>query len=208
MGRWGITAFIVEGDNPGLRVAEPRPKMGMRTTPFADVELVDCEVGEHAVLGRVGSGAGIFSTVMESERAFLLAGSVGQLERQIEDTTAYANTREQFDQPIGSFQAVSHAIADMKYQHETARLMLYKAAILQGGGNPSMMAAALAKLAISEAALAGAISSVRVHGARGYVSEFGVERTVRDTVGGVISGGSSDIQRNIVARLLGLPKGE
>jgi hypothetical protein len=142
---------------------------------------------------------------MESERAFLLAGSIGQLERQITETVAYANERSQFGQPIGSFQSVSHEIAGMKLAHETARLMLYKAAALQARGAPSMMAAALAKLSASEAALAGALSSVRVHGARGYVSEFGVERTLRDTVGGVIYGGSSGIQRNIVARLLGLP---
>ncbi len=206
--RWGITAFLVDADNPGLEVLPPRQKMGMRTTPFADVVFTDCEVPADAVLGNVGSGAGIFSTVMESERAFLLAGSVGQLERQITETADYANTRQQFEKPIGSFQAVSHAIADMKVGHEFARLSLYKAAALQAAGTPSMMAAAIAKLAASEAALEGSINSVRVHGARGYVSEFGVERGVRDTLGGVIYGGSSDIQRNIVARLLGLPKGE
>lgn len=205
LGRWGVTAFLVDADTPGLEVQPNRPKMGLRTTPFADVELTDCEIPASARLGNEGAGASIFSTAMESERAFLLAGSVGRLERQIDQTVAYANDRSQFGRSIGAFQGVSHEIADMKLAHETARLLLYKAVALQAKGEPSMMAAALAKLSASEAALAGSVSSVRVHGARGFVSEFGVERGLRDSVGGVIYGGSSGIQRNIIARLLGLP---
>jgi alkylation response protein AidB-like acyl-CoA dehydrogenase len=205
LGRWGVTAFIVNARQSGITIQPNRPKMGLRTTPFANIVFDGCEVPESARLGAQGAGASIFSAAMESERAFLLAGSVGRLERQIAETVAYANDRKQFGQAIGSFQAVSHEIANMKFLHETARLMLYKAVALQARGTPSMMAAALAKLSASEAALAGALSSVRVHGARGYVSEYGVERAVRDTMGGVIYGGSSDIQRNIIARLLGLP---
>ena len=205
LGRWGVTAFLVDRDHPGVEIGPNRPKMGLRTTPFADVVFRGCEVPESARVGAEGAGASIFTTAMETERAFLLAGSIGALERQIAETVDYANRRIQFDQPIGAFQGVSHRIADMKLAHETARLLLYKAVALQARGTPSMLAAALAKLSASEAALAGALSSVRVHGARGYVSEFGVERGVRDTMGGVIYGGSSDIQRNIVARLLGLP---
>ncbi|MGF1598333.1 MAG: acyl-CoA dehydrogenase family protein [Acidimicrobiales bacterium] len=205
LGRWGVTAFVVEAGTPGMVVGPNRAKMGLRTTPFADVTFDGCRVPASARLGAEGAGASIFSTAMETERAFLLAGSVGQLERQIDQTVAYANQRRQFGQAIGSFQAVSHRIADMKLAHETARLLLYKATALQARGTPSMLAAALAKLSASEAALSGALSAVRVHGAPGYVSETGVERTVRDTLGGVIYGGSSDIQRNIVARLLGLP---
>lgn len=205
LGRWGVTAFLVDADAPGLTVQPNRTKMGLRTTPFADVVFDGCEIPLSARLGNEGAGASIFSTAMESERAFLLAGSVGRLERQINQTSAYANSRTQFGQPIGGFQGVSHEVADMKLAHETARLMLYKATILQARGEPSMMAAALAKLSASEAALAGSLASVRVHGARGFVSEFGIERDLRDSVGGVIYGGSSGIQRNIIARLLGLP---
>jgi alkylation response protein AidB-like acyl-CoA dehydrogenase len=205
LGRWGVTVFIVDAHHPGISIQPNRPKMGLRTTPFANVVFDGCEVPESARIGAEGAGASIFSAAMESERAFLLAGSVGRLERQIAEAVVYANDRKQFGQAIGGFQAVSHEIANMKFAHETARLMLYKAVALQARGTPSMMAAALAKLSASEAALAGALSSVRVHGARGYVSEYGVERAVRDTMGGVIYGGSSGIQRNIIARLLGLP---
>lgn len=205
LGRWGVSVFLVDVNSPGVEVLPNRPKMGLRTTPFADVAFVDCEIAESARIGAEGAGASIFSAAMETERAFLLAGSIGRLERQITDTVGYANDRSQFGQAIGSFQSVSHEIAEMKHAHEAARLMLYKATALQARDTPSMMAAALAKLSASEAALAGSLASVRVHGAKGYVSEFGVERSLRDTVGGVIYGGSSGIQRNIIARLLGLP---
>ena len=205
LGRWGVTTFLVDARHPGVEIQPNRSKMGLRTTPFANVVFDACEVPESARLGAEGAGASIFSTAMETERAFLLAGSIGRLERQIGEAVDYANHRMQFGQAIGGFQGVSHEIADMKLAHETARLLLYKAVALQARGTPSMLTAALAKLAASEAALAGAISNVRIHGARGYVSEYGVERAVRDTMGGVIYGGSSDIQRNIVARLLGLP---
>lgn len=203
-GRWGISAFLVPADTEGLVVGENRPKMGLRTTPFANVTLDACTVPVDARIGAEGAGASMFSSAMEAERAFILAGAVGALERTLDDTITYARTRQQFGQPIGAFQAVSHAIVDMKIAHETARTLLYKAAALHERGAPSMMAAAMAKLAASEASLQGALNAVQVHGARGYVSEFGIERDLRNNVGGVIYGGSSAIQKNIIARLLGL----
>ncbi len=205
VGRWGVTAFCVDLRTPGIEVQANRSKMGLRTTPFADVVFDGCVVPESARMGAEGAGASIFSTTMESERGFLLAGSVGRLEAQIAETVAFANERVQFDQPIGAFQAVSHEIANMKLAHENARLLLYKAVALQDRGEPSMLTAALAKLAASEAALDGSLAAVRVAGARGYVSEYGIERPLRDNVGGIVYGGTSAIQRNIVARLLGLP---
>ena len=92
----------------------------------------------------------------------------------------------------------------MKLAHESARLLMYKAAALQARGESSMMAAALSKLAGSHGALAGALAAVELHGARGYVTEYEVERDLRNLSGGVIYGGASGIQKNIVARLLGL----
>ncbi len=205
LGRWGITAFLIPADTPGLIVGENVPKMGMRTTPFSNISFENCVVPESAVMGTEGSGASIFSSSMEAERGFLLVGSIGALERVLQDSIDYGRTREQFGQPIGSFQGVSHKLADIKLAHESARLLMYKAAALQQRGHGSMMAAALSKLAGSEGALAGAIAAVEVHGARGYVSEYGVERDLRNLSGGVIYGGASAIQKNIIARLLGLP---
>ena len=205
LGRWGINAFCIPADTPGLRVGPNRPKMGMRTTPFANLRFTDCFVPEAARMGAEGSGASIFTASMEAERGFLLVGSLGALERVLDDTVEYARTRKQFGEAIGSFQGVSHQLSEVKLAHEAARLLMYKAAVLHERGTSSMLAAALSKLAGSEAALKGTLAAVEIHGARGYVTEFGVERDLRNLSGGVIYGGASGIQKNIIARLLGLP---
>lgn len=205
LGRWGITAFCIPANTVGLTVGANRPKMGMRTTPFSDINFSECFVPESARMGAEGAGASIFSSSMEAERGFLLVGSIGALERVLDDAVDYSRTREQFGEPIGAFQGVSHSLSEVKLAHESARLLMYKAAALQQRGSSSMMAAALSKLAGSESALAGALAAVEIHGARGYVTEFGVERDLRNLSGGVIYGGASGIQKNIIARLLGLP---
>jgi len=205
LGRWGITAFCIPADAEGLTVGPNLPKMGMRTTPFADISFERCFVPESARMGAEGAGASIFSSSMEAERGFLLVGSIGALERVLCDAVEFGRGREQFGQPIGSFQGVAHALSEVKLAHESARLLMYKAAALQQRGESSMMAAALSKLAGSQGALAGALASVEIHGARGYVTEYGVERDLRNLSGGVIYGGASSIQKNIIARLLGLP---
>lgn len=204
LGSWGATAFLVDADTPGLSVSDNRPKMGLRTTPFADVSFDNCVVPGAQRIGPEGSGAAIFSSAMEAERAFVLAFQIGAMERQLDDAVEFARSRQQFGQPIGDFQAVSHRLADMKLRHETSRLLLYKAAGLALEGKPSMEAAALAKIQASEASIASSVDAILTHGARGYVTEFGVERNLRDVAGGVIYGGTSDIQRNIIARMLGL----
>lgn len=203
LGQWGITVFVVDVDTPGLRVGPNRPKMGLRTTPFADVFFDGCELGPEHVLGAVGAGASIFSTAMEAERAFVLAGQIGAMEFQLDQAVAFSRDRTQFGQPIGEFQAVAHRLAEMKLRHDNARLQLYRSAILEAQGRPSMEAAALAKLQASEAAVASSIDALLTHGAQGYVTEFGVEQDLRNVAGGIVYGGTSDVQRNIVARMLG-----
>ena len=203
LGQWGVTTFLVDASLDGVSVGPNRPKMGLRTTPFADVSFDGVELGPDAVLGAVGSGAAVFSTAMEAERAFVLAAQIGAMERQLDDAVAYSRDRRQFDQPIGDFQAVGHRLADMKLRHDNSRLQLYRAAALFASGRPSMEAAALAKIQASEAAVASSVDAILTHGARGYVTEYGVERDLRNTAGGIVYGGTSDIQRNIVARMLG-----
>lgn len=204
-GRWGVTAFCVPADTPGLSVGANEPKMGMRTTPFSSLSFTDCYVPESARMGAEGAGAAMFSASMEAERGFLLVGNIGALERVLLDSVDYAKNREQFGQPIGAFQGVSHRLAEVALAHESARLLMYKAAALHERAESSMMAAAMSKLAGSEAALVGALAAVEIHGARGYVTAYGVERDLRNMSGGVIYGGASGIQKNIISRLLGLP---
>lgn len=207
LGQWGVTAFLVDRDTQGLTVGPNRPKMGLRTVPFANVTFDDCRVGPEAVLGSVGAGASIFSRAMEDERAFVLAAQIGAMERQLDQAVAYSRDRQQFGQSIGDFQAVGHRLADMKLRHDNARLQLYRAAILTAQGRPSMEAAALAKIQASEAAVASSMDALLINGAKGYISEYGVEADLRNVAGGVVYGGTSDVQRNIVARLLGRGRG-
>ena len=203
LGKWGVTTFVVDASAEGLSVGPNRPKMGLRTTPFADVTFENVRVGRDAVVGSLGSGAAIFSNAMEAERAFVLAFQIGAMERQLDEAVRFGRERKQFDQPIGDFQAVAHRLADMKLRHDNSRLQLYRSAMLFTLGQPSMEAAALAKIQASEAAVASSMDAILTHGAQGYVTEFGVEQDLRNTAGGVVYGGTSDIQRNIVARMLG-----
>jgi len=203
-GMWGITAFLVERGTPGFDVSRDLHKMGLRTAPMAELILRDCYVPEENRLGPEGVGARIFNSSMEWERSCILAGHVGAMERQLEMSIRYARERVQFGQPIGKFQSVANRIVDMKVRLETARLLLYKVAWLKKTGRPAVMEAALAKLYLSECFVASSLDAVRVHGGYGYTTEFEVERDLRDAVGGTLYSGTSDIQRTIIARLLGL----
>jgi len=203
-GKWGISGFLVERGTPGFTAAPMQHKMGLRTVPIGRLLFEDCVVPESARLGPEGAGIGISNHSLEVERCCILASQLGAMERQLARAVAHARTRRQFGQPIGKVQSVSNRIADMKLRLETARLLLYKVAWLVERGRPAMMEAALLKLYLAEAFVASGLDAVRIHGGEGYLSETGVERDLRDAIGGVLYAGTSDIQRNIVARLLGV----
>lgn len=203
-GAWGLSAFVVPTDLPGVELVGNRDKLGMRTTPFGDITFTDVRLPVDARLGREGAGSSIFNAVIQVERSFVLATQAGGLQRQLEDSVAYAQQREQGGQPIARYQAVAHRLAEMKQHHETARLFVYRAALASVTGRDVPMTAALSKLVGSEVGVQAALSAVAVHGAPGYVSEFEVERDLRDAVGGLVYSGTSDIQRNIIARLMGV----
>lgn len=203
-GRWGVSTFLVERDTPGLRAGPVQHKMGLRTVPLGELHFESCVVPASARLGPEGAGVSIATHSLEVERCCILASQLGAMERQLQRAIDYARSRHQFGQPIGRFQSVSNRVADMKLRIETARLLLYKVAWLVERGQPAMMEAALLKLYLSEAFVASGMDAVRIHGGIGYLSEPGVERDLRDAIGGVLYAGTSDIQRNIVARLLGL----
>ena len=128
----------------------------------------------------------------------------GTMERLLEASITHARTRTQFGQAIGKFQAVSHRIVDMKVQVEAARLLTYRAASRLGHTRTVSMDAAMAKLFVSESLVQTALAAVQVHGGYGYMTEFEVERALRDAVGSTIYSGTSEMQRNIIARWLGL----
>lgn len=203
-GRWGLTAFLVETDSPGCERRPVRDKMGLRTVPMGDVIFEDCFVPEANRLGPEGAGATISNGALAVERCFILSSQIGNMEYQLERSIEYAKTRRQFGQPIGKFQSVSNRIADMKLKLETTRLLLYRTGWKIAQGQKVTLDSALLKLHLSESLVESSLDAIRIHGARGYVSETGVEKDLRDAVGSVIYAGTSDIQRLLIARLLGL----
>jgi len=203
-GMWGITAFVIEKDTPGFSISRDIEKMGLRTSPMGELVLRDCFIPEENRLGPEGAGSRIFNHSMEWERSCILASHLGAMEFQLETCIQYARDREQYGQPIGKFQSVANRIVDMKVRLETARLLLYKVAWLKKIGQPAVMEAAMAKLYLSECFVQSGLDAIRTLGGYGYMTEFEVERDLRDAIGGVIYSGTSDIQRNIIARLLGL----
>ena len=140
-------------------------------------------LGDDAVLGTVGGGAGVFGTAMDWERSLLVAAHVGTIERLLETSIAYARTRTQFGQTIGKFQAVAHKIADMKVQLEAARLLVYRTASRLTVTRSIALDAAITKLFVSESLVKTALDAVQLHGGYGFMDEYEVERALRDAIG-------------------------
>jgi alkylation response protein AidB-like acyl-CoA dehydrogenase len=203
-GALGLTALLVDRNSPGLRISAPIGKMGLTTSPMAELFFDDCEVPAENRLGREGRGASIFNDSMEWERSCILAGFLGGMQRQLDACVRYARERQQFGQPIGDFQSVSNRLVQMKLRLETSRLLVYRAAWTKQQGTSTGTDAALAKLYVGEACLQSALDAVQIHGGYGFTTEYEVEREVRDAVGGRLYSGTSEIQAAIIARGLGL----
>jgi alkylation response protein AidB-like acyl-CoA dehydrogenase len=200
----GISSFIVETSTAGIKRSVSHAKMGLRTAPLGDVTFDDCQVPVDSLLDRAGAGASIFSEFMEWERIGLCAAHVGTMERLLELMIERARQRKQFGQPIGKFQAIANAIADVKLSLETARLLVYRAARLLDQNKSVSLDASMVKLCASESLVRAAATAVRVFGGLGYMTDTGVERALRDAMASTIYSGTSDIHRNIIARWLGL----
>jgi alkylation response protein AidB-like acyl-CoA dehydrogenase len=203
-GALGLSAFIIPRDTPGFRIVREIPKMGLRTAPMGELAFEDCALPADALLGREGRGAEVFQCAMEWERGAILAAALGTMRRQLERCVAHARRRRQFGRPIGKFQAVSHKIADMKVRLEACRLLVYKVGWLKARGEDATLEAAIAKLHVSECFVQNSLDAVQVFGASGYATAAGLERDLRDSLGGTISSGTSEIQRDLIARGLGL----
>ena len=200
----GVTAFLVERGTPGFTVTQRFEKMGLRTSPLGELAFENVQVPADAILGAVGAGSGIFTHAMDWERTCLFAAHIGTIERLVERSVAHARTRSQFGQAIGKFQAVAHKIVDMKVALEAARLLTYRTASRLGRTRTVSMDAAMTKLFVSEALVQAALDTIQIHGGYGYMTEYDVERALRDAVGSTIYSGTSEMQRNIIARWLGL----
>ncbi len=203
-GIWGVTAFLAEKGTKGLSVGKPIEKLGLTTSPMAEVILDDCELPVENMLGREGLGVAVFNHSMGWERSCILASMVGGMDWQLEQSLKHARERRQFGKRIGDFQLVATKLVDMKVRLDTSRLLLYKAATAQATGKDNALEAAIAKLYIAEASVQSALDAIQVHGGYGYTREYGMEQMLRDSVGGRIYSGTSEIQRLMIARHLGL----
>jgi len=203
-GFMGVTGFVVERDRPGLRVGEPFETMGLEASPISSLYLDGCRIPVANRVGDEGSGSTIFSESMHYERSCLLAAWLGSMERTLARAIEHARERKQFRRPIGKFQAISHKIVDMKLRLEAARMLLYKACWARDRGDKATIDVALAKLAISEAAIASAVDAIQIFGGAGYIKELGIERVLRDSIPTTIFSGTSEVQRDLVAKNLGL----
>ena len=200
----GVSAFLIERDTPGLTLSKPIPKMGQRTSPMGEVVFEDCRVPVENRLGGEGSGFAIFNSAMEWERACIFASHLGSMQRIFEKTVEYAKSRTQFGEPISHFAPVSDKLVDMKIAIEAARMLLYKVGAIKDAGGNAVLEAAMAKLFISEAYVRSALDAIQIHGGYGYTTEYEIERELRDAIPGRIYSGTSEIQRKVIARLLGL----
>jgi alkylation response protein AidB-like acyl-CoA dehydrogenase len=200
----GVSAFLVERGTPGFTAGKPFEKMGLRSSPVGELIFDNVHVPAESVISGIGNGATIFNTSMDWERICLFASHVGTTERLLERSIAYARTRTQFGQAIGKYQGVSHRIVDMKVQLEAARLLAYRSAWRLDNTRNASLDASMTKLFVSESLLEAALATVHLHGGYGYMAETEVERALRDAVGSTIYSGTSEMQRNIIARWLGL----
>ncbi|HTE52386.1 MAG TPA: acyl-CoA dehydrogenase family protein [Kofleriaceae bacterium] len=203
-GYLGIDAFVILRGAPGVTVGQPIPKMGLHTCPASSIYFEGVEVAAADRVGKEGGGAQIFTASMQWERSCLFAAYVGAMQRQLDLVAEYASQRKQGRRAIGRNQAVSHRIANMKLRLESARLLLYRACWMLDQGEDATVEVSMAKLAVSEAAVQGAIDAVQVFGAVGYSTESRIERMLRDAIPSTIFSGTSEIQRNLIAARLGL----
>jgi alkylation response protein AidB-like acyl-CoA dehydrogenase len=202
-GNMGISAFIVERSFPGFRSGKELVKMGNRTSTTSEIVFEDCEVPEENLLGPQDLGfLAVGKETLEWERSCMIAPIVGAMQYMLEVCAEYAKERKQFGQPIASFQAIQHKLADMKVAIEGARLLIYRVAWLKERGKSAAMEAAIAKLWATEAAIRVSYDAVQIFGGYGYIQDYPVERFYRDARLGTIGAGTSEIQKLIIAREL------
>jgi alkylation response protein AidB-like acyl-CoA dehydrogenase len=204
LGATGITAFIVERGTVGMTVGRPLDKMGLRTSPMAELVFEGCRIPASNRLGREGRGALVFESSMEWERGCILATCLGVMRRQLEACISHARSRKQFGRSIGKFQAVANKIVDMKVRLDTCRPLVYRIGWLKDHDKPAMQEAAIAKIHVSECFVRSSLDAIQIFGGYGYMTEQEIERDLRDAVGSTIYSGTNEIQRNIIAASLGL----
>lgn len=201
-GAKGISAFIVERESEGFSAGKPMEKMGMRASPTTELYFENCEVPADNILGVEGQGGYFALEGLDMERTLFSGLPIGLIQGAMDVALKYSQEREQFGQKIGSFQLVQAMIADMGMRLFISRLLAYSAARKLQKGARLTLNASFSKLYASEASVAATLDAIQILGGYGYMREFKVERLMRDAKLVEIGGGTSQIQRLIIAREL------
>ena len=203
-GHNGVTAFLVEADQPGFIRGKKEPKLGIRASATSELIFEDYECPVENVLGEVGQGFKIAMTVLDAGRIGIASQALGVAEAAYEASLSYAREREAFGGPIGQFQMIQQKIADMKTRIEASRALIYNAVIAKQNtkvsGGRYTLEASMAKLFASETATFVTDETIQIHGGMGYSKEMPVERYYRDARITRIYEGTSEIQRMVIAR--------
>jgi alkylation response protein AidB-like acyl-CoA dehydrogenase len=200
----GISAFLIDADQPGYVRGKKEPKLGIRASATSEILFEDYRCPVENRLGEEGEGFKIAMSVLDAGRIGIATQALGIAEAAYAASIAYAREREAFGQKIGEFQGISFKLADMKTHIEAARLLIYQAALAKEqskkSGERFTLQAAMAKLFASEACMFVAHAAVQIHGGMGYSKEYPVERYFRDAKITEIYEGTSEIQRLVIAR--------
>lgn len=202
---FGTHSFLLcERNRPGVSVSNPIEKMGLRTLQNSDVIFDGCSLPESNLIGREGQGTIIFNEIMEWERILFAACHLGTLSRIVETCIKYATERKQYGQQIGKFQSISNKIARMKINQELIRTYIYQIALAKDQKRMVALQASALKVFASESLKQACADAIQIHGAYGFMTEFEIERDLRDSMASTIYSGTTEINLQIIARLLRL----
>jgi hypothetical protein len=200
--RHGISSFVVELDNPGIRVGKKENKLGMRASDTCTLVMEDCRVPADALVGREGDGFVNSMKVLDGGRISIAALAVGIARGAFEASLRYAKERRQFGRPISEFEAIQFYLAEMATDIDAARLLTQRAAAAKDAGDAVPILSAQAKLFASEIAVKAADRAVQIHGGYGFIKDFPVEKFYRDVKLCTIGEGTSEIQKLVIAKSL------
>ena len=199
-GRSGVSAFIVERETPGLSSGRRIEKLGLHSSDTAEVIFENVSIPARNLIGEAGAGYRQTLKVLEGGRIGIAAWAAGIARGAMEEAASYAMERRQFGKPIAEFQAIQWMLADMATRIEASWVLMCRAAALKDAGKPFAREASMAKLYASETAMWSTIKAVQIHGGYGYVTDFPVERYMRDAKLAEIGEGTSEVQRMIIAK--------
>lgn len=201
-GNTKLTAFVVEKEFKGVMTGRKIDKMGLGACPMAEISFQNCRIPKENVIYEANKGMKVANYALQMERIFEFASHIGAMERQMEKCIKYVNEREQFGKKIKEYQSLTNKIAKMKVKIELARVYLYKIAWMTDQGKNTYLDSSIFKYFVSESYVQTCLDTIQIHGAYGYSKEYGVERELRDAVASKIYSGTSEVQKDIIFKLI------